>query len=92
MSSEVERQFRSDLLEWGQQNRRDYAWCESDRTLYEVFVAEFFLTQTPADNVVAVYPTFLEQFPRSTRSGKQVKTNSSKLSNLSGSKICAQSH
>lgn len=63
MSSEVERQFRSDLLEWGQQNRRDCAWRESDRTLYEVFVAEFFLTQTPADNVVAVYPTFLEQFP-----------------------------
>ena len=34
-----------------------------DRTLYEVFVAEFFLTQTPADNVATVYPKFLERFP-----------------------------
>jgi len=36
---------------------------ESNRTLYEVFVAEFFLTQTPADNVAAVYPRFMERFP-----------------------------
>ena len=28
-----------------------------------MFVAEFFLTQTPADNVAAVYPMFLEQYP-----------------------------
>jgi len=28
-----------------------------------VFAAEFFLTQTPADNVAAVYPRFLERFP-----------------------------
>ncbi|WP_241768029.1 hypothetical protein [Haloferax sp. ATB1] len=26
-------------------------------------MAEFFLTQTPADNVAAVYPVFLERFP-----------------------------
>jgi A/G-specific adenine glycosylase len=31
--------------------------------VYEVFVAEFFLTQTPADNVAGVYPTFLSRFP-----------------------------
>ncbi|WP_239527743.1 hypothetical protein [Haloferax volcanii] len=35
----------------------------TNRTLYEVFVAEFFLTQTPDDNVAAVYPVFLERFP-----------------------------
>jgi A/G-specific adenine glycosylase len=28
-----------------------------------VFVAEFFLTQTPADNVATVYPGFIERFP-----------------------------
>ncbi|PSP85963.1 hypothetical protein BRC83_02385 [Halobacteriales archaeon QS_1_68_17] len=31
--------------------------------MYEVFVAEFFLTQTPAENVAAVYPQFLDRFP-----------------------------
>ena len=63
MLSEAERRFRTNLLKWGQENRREYPWRESNRTLYEVFVAEFFLTQTPADNVAAVYPSFLERFP-----------------------------
>jgi len=62
MLSETERRFRADLLEWGEENRREYPWREPDRTLYEVFITEFFLTQTPADNVAAVYPKFLERF------------------------------
>ncbi|KTG12915.1 hypothetical protein [Haloferax profundi] len=63
MTSKAERRFRANLLEWGEENRREYPWRELNRTLYEVFVAEFFLTQTPADNVAAVYPVFLERFP-----------------------------
>lgn len=55
--------FRRDLLQWGQGNTRDYPWREPDRSLYEVFIAEFFLTQTPADNVADVYPRFLSDFP-----------------------------
>ncbi|WP_117365548.1 HhH-GPD family protein [Natrarchaeobaculum sulfurireducens] len=63
MSSETQHRFRTNLLEWGKENRREYPWRQLDRTLYEVFIAEFFLTQTPADNVAAVYPGFLERFP-----------------------------
>lgn len=63
MLSEAERRFRTNLVEWGQENHCEYPRRESNRTLYEVFVAEFFLTQTPADNVAAVYPSFLERFP-----------------------------
>ncbi len=63
MLSEAERRFRRNLLEWEQENRREYPWRESNRTLYEVFVAEFFLTQTLADNVATVYSTLLERFP-----------------------------
>jgi A/G-specific adenine glycosylase len=63
MLSEAEQQFRADLLEWGKENRREYPWREPGRTLYEVFLAEFFLTQTPAENVAAVYPRFLERYP-----------------------------
>lgn len=63
MLSEAERRFQADLLEWGEENRREYPWREPDRTLYEVFIAEFFLTQTPANNVAAVFPKFLERFP-----------------------------
>lgn len=63
MLSETEYRFQEDLFKWGQEHLREYPWRESDRTLYEVFIAEFFLTQTPADNVAAVYPRFLRRFP-----------------------------
>ncbi|KAA9400772.1 hypothetical protein Har1131_17325 [Haloarcula sp. CBA1131] len=63
MSHSREEQFRSALLEWAEGNLRDFAWRDRGRSLYEVFVAEFFLTQTPARNVAEVYPEFLERFP-----------------------------
>lgn len=56
-------QFRQSVLSWGRENGRLYPWRDDGRTLYEVFVAEFLLTQTPADNVAEVYPVFLERFP-----------------------------
>lgn len=56
-------QFQEDLLTWAEANLREFPWRESDRSFYEVFVAEFFLTQTPADNVAETYPRFLRRFP-----------------------------
>ena len=58
--------FRVGLLAWGEENQREYPWREPNQSLYEVFVAEFFLTQTPADNVAQVYPSFLKRFPSLT--------------------------
>lgn len=55
--------FRQDLLRWAEDNLRDFPWRQPERTLYEVFVAEFFLTQTPAENVESVYPGFLSKYP-----------------------------
>jgi A/G-specific adenine glycosylase len=55
--------FRSALLEWGREHQRDFPWRERDRSVYEVFVAEFLLTQTPAENVATVYPRFVERYP-----------------------------
>lgn len=63
MVSSKEEQFRSSLLAWASENTRDFPWREPDRSLYDVFVAEFFLTQTPANNVAAVYTEFLDEFP-----------------------------
>ncbi len=62
MESETNRQFRNGLLQWGEDNLRDFPWRERT-SLYDVFVAEFFLTQTPARNVATVYPDFLQTFP-----------------------------
>lgn len=55
--------FRSDLLDWSTENLRDFPWRGPERSLYDVFMAEFFLTQTPAENVAEVYPRFLDRFP-----------------------------
>lgn len=55
--------FRSAMIEWYSVHGREYPWRDRDASLYEVFVAEFFLTQTPAENVFDVYPGFLERFP-----------------------------
>lgn len=54
--------FRRELLGWAEDNLRSFPWRDPDASLYEVFVAEFFLTQTPADNVADVYPAFLDRF------------------------------
>lgn len=63
MNEEKIERFRRDLLEWFEENGRDYPWREPDASVYEVFVAEFFLTQTPADNVASVYRSFVDKFP-----------------------------
>ncbi len=63
MGRHKEERFRSTLLEWAEENLGDFPWREPDRYLYEVFVAEFFLTQTPASNLESVYLEFLDRYP-----------------------------
>jgi len=73
--SPVKKEFRCSLLEWGRSNVREFPWREQGQSLYEVFVEELFLTQTPADNVAAVYPSFLQRSPPSPLSTRRLKTN-----------------
>lgn len=63
MNEDTADRFRRDLLAWADGNLREFPWRRPEASLYEVFVAEFFLTQTPASNVATVYPAFLEAFP-----------------------------
>jgi A/G-specific adenine glycosylase len=55
--------FVSDLLSWSETNLRTFPWRDRERPLYEVFVAEFFLTQTPAQSVDRHYRGFLRNYP-----------------------------
>ncbi|GGN98627.1 hypothetical protein [Haloarcula pellucida] len=55
--------FRKDLLEWAESNLRNFPWRDDSISVYEMFVAEFFLTQTPAENTADVYPEFLDRYP-----------------------------
>ena len=63
MAKSRSERFRSGLLTWAADNLREFPWRERDASFYEVFIAEFFLTQTPAENVARVYPEFLSGYP-----------------------------
>lgn len=63
MPSDNTEKFRAELLEWADENLRSFPWRETDSSFYEVFIAEFFLTQTPAENVAQIYPTFIDRYP-----------------------------
>lgn len=55
--------FVLDLLSWSETNLRRFPWRDRELSFYEVFVAEFFLTQTPAGNLDRHYRGFLRKYP-----------------------------
>lgn len=55
--------FRASLLEWARTNLREFPWRSLDASLYEVFLAEFFLARTRSEVVSRVYPKLLEAYP-----------------------------
>jgi A/G-specific adenine glycosylase len=54
--------FRSDLLDWYDDNKRSMPWRETDDP-YRIWVSEIMLQQTRVDTVRDYYPRFLEAFP-----------------------------
>lgn len=54
--------FQNGLLEWGEDNIREFPWRETDSP-YEIFVAEILLSKTPVFKVEPLYDTFLERYP-----------------------------
>jgi A/G-specific adenine glycosylase len=57
-----ENRFTTSLLEWCTNCLRNFPW-RRDRTLYNVFISEFFLQRTKADQVKPVYLSFIQKFP-----------------------------
>ena len=56
------KKFRRLILEWGEDNIREYPWREN-RTPYRVLISEVLLTRTKADQVVPVYEHFMKTYP-----------------------------
>jgi A/G-specific adenine glycosylase len=61
--SDVAAKFRDGLLNWAEENIRDFPWKDPNASMYEVFIAEFFLARTPAENVASVLPEFVNRYP-----------------------------
>lgn len=57
------RWFRSRILRWFSENRRDFPWRAPDATVYEKIVSEILLQRTRAETVAAFFPSFVERFP-----------------------------
>lgn len=55
-------QFRQKLLEWFKKNGRDFPWRKTTNP-YNVFLAEFMLQKTKANQAAAVYGRFIKKYP-----------------------------
>lgn len=56
------RWFQQQLLNWSQDNLRNYPW-RGTKDPYKILVAEFLLQRTDADTVKPIYETFLTRYP-----------------------------
>ena len=56
-----EKELASRLLAWWRKSKRSYPW-RREKNPYKVLIAELMLQRTKADQVMAVYPSFLERF------------------------------
>ena len=54
--------FVEKILIWTKDNMRIYPWRE-ERTPYKVFISEFLLTRTKADQVVPSYMKIISEYP-----------------------------
>lgn len=63
MSAEKrETELASRLLVWWRKSKRSYPW-RKEKDPYKALIAELMLQRTKADQVMAVYPSFLRRFP-----------------------------
>lgn len=57
-----EKELTSRLLAWWKKSKRNYPW-RKEKNSYKVLIAELMLQRTKANQVMTVYPSFLERFP-----------------------------
>lgn len=60
---DIQRRFTRRLLRWFREHGRSYPWRETQDP-YRIFVAEFMLQRTGAQQVQPVYRAFISRFPR----------------------------
>lgn len=61
VSDHVIERFREELLKWGEENHRDFAWRNTSDP-YEILIAEILLQRTSASAVEPVYQEFIREY------------------------------
>lgn len=59
--------IQTQLLQWARSHSREYAWRQSDRTPYEIMMAELLLKRTTAAAAARIYESFLHKYPTPAR-------------------------
>ncbi|SOC00136.1 A/G-specific DNA-adenine glycosylase [Ureibacillus xyleni] len=62
MNYKYKKQFRQNLVEWFQNEKRDLPWRKTSDP-YKIWVSEVMLQQTRVDTVIPYYNRFLEKYP-----------------------------
>ena len=62
MTYQYTKQFRHDLVEWFNKEKRDLPWRHT-KDPYKIWVSEVMLQQTRVDTVIPYYHRFIESFP-----------------------------
>lgn len=62
MNYKYKEQFRQNLVEWFQREKRDLPWRRTSDP-YKIWVSEVMLQQTRVDTVIPYYNRFLEKYP-----------------------------
>lgn len=55
--------FQDNILEWFEQNGRDFPWRKRKLSSYKLVIAEILLQRTKAETVSKFYPIFLNKYP-----------------------------
>lgn len=73
-----ENEFRQKLLEWFERNGRNFPWRKTTDP-YKIFLAEFMLQKTKANQAAAVYGRFIEKYPTFCSLAKSKPTDVKKI-------------
>ncbi len=65
---------RDSIFKWGIKNQRTFSWRFSC-SKYEIFISEFLLHRTKADQVSQIYDLFIRRFPDFDFIAKSTKSN-----------------
>ena len=63
MNYEYKEQFRKQLVQWFNREKRDLPWRHTTDP-YKIWVSEVMLQQTRVDTVIPYYNRFIEKFPK----------------------------
>ncbi|MBN1803443.1 MAG: hypothetical protein JW891_18180 [Candidatus Lokiarchaeota archaeon] len=63
MVNNKEKEFVKSLLNWFEQNKRDFTWRNPDLTPFNILIAEIMLQKTGANQVEPLFTSFIQKYP-----------------------------